>query len=372
MEYIDGGSLNDLINHKGKLNESETICYTKMIAEALQYIHTMNMNHLDVKPANVLLRKNGEVVLIDFGLSKNYDATGEQTTSTPIGLSIGYAPIEQSRIGGVGMFSPATDIYSLGATMFKMLTGEVPPEASVVMDDGLPVMKNVSPNIVKTIEKAMDPRRKSRYQSIDEFLSALGTNNTEEKRPVVASQQSEETLIIKPQETPKFLKEEDKEATRFISDIMVVKSFISTDDVVDLGLSVKWCGHNVGGSKPEDIGDYFSWKEHYDWQADNSNLEIPTRKQFKELIDRCRWSWVTLNGVDGCKITGPSGKSIFLPAAGKKGINGVARNSIFGYYWTSSQAPSYHMAYYLNFDSHDSDLNYEPYATGRNIRLVCK
>lgn len=53
-------------------------------------------------------------------------------------MSVGYAPIEQSRVGGLGMFSPETDIYSLGATMFKMLTGQTPPEATAVFDEGLP------------------------------------------------------------------------------------------------------------------------------------------------------------------------------------------------------------------------------------------
>lgn len=124
MEYIDGGSLSDLIEKKGSLSEEETLKYTRQIASALQYIHAHNMNHLDVKPGNVLLRQNGDVVLIDFGMSKNYDVAGEQTTSSPVGVSVGYAPIEQSRVGGLGMFSPETDIYSLGATMFKMLTGQ--------------------------------------------------------------------------------------------------------------------------------------------------------------------------------------------------------------------------------------------------------
>lgn len=147
MEYIEGGSLSDLINKKGSLSEAETLNYTRQIASALQYIHANNMNHLDVKPGNVLLRKNGDVVLIDFGMSKNYDKMGEATTSSPIGVSIGYAPIEQSRVGGLGMFSPATDIYSLGATMFKMITGQTPPEATAVFDDGLPDMpSNISEN----------------------------------------------------------------------------------------------------------------------------------------------------------------------------------------------------------------------------------
>lgn len=80
------------------------------------------MNHLDIKPDNIMLSGDDNVILIDFGLSKQYDATtGSQTSSTPVGISEGYAPIEQYQIGGVASFTPETDIYALGATYFKCL-----------------------------------------------------------------------------------------------------------------------------------------------------------------------------------------------------------------------------------------------------------
>lgn len=205
MEYIDGGSLSDLIEKKGSLSEEETLKYTRQIASALQYIHAHNMNHLDVKPGNILLRQNGDIVLIDFGMSKNYDLAGEQTTSSPIGVSVGYAPIEQSRVGGIGMFSPATDIYSLGATMFKMLTGQTPPEATAVFDEGLPEMpSSVSDKTKKVIEKAMQPRRKDRFQTVEDFLEVLGetasVTNVEEVGNVSVS---EETQYMPPVEKVK-------------------------------------------------------------------------------------------------------------------------------------------------------------------------
>lgn len=406
MEYIDGGSLSDMIEKQGFLSEEEALRYTRQIASALQYIHAHNMNHLDVKPGNVLLRQNGDVVLIDFGMSKNYDLAGEQTTSSPIGVSVGYAPIEQSRVGGLGMFSPATDIYSLGATMFKMLTGQTPPEASVVFDEGLPELpSNISDNTKKVIEKAMQPRRKDRFQTIDAFLEALGESvsvaSVEEIDNVSAS---EETQYLPPKiidapkskiidaPKPKFLKEVDKEATMYISDMMVQESDIDTSDIVDLGLSVKWCGCNLGASKPEERGEYYRWangmnghsldgfpveteiagtKFDVAYQLSNGRLKTPTRKQFKELIDRCRWSWITYNGTTGCKITGPSGKSIFLPGAGRKSDYGIYRKDTFGYYWSSSRGHGLN-AYYLYFNEEDSDLTYEPILTLRSIRPICE
>lgn len=198
-------------------------------------------------------------------------------------MSVGYAPIEQSRVGGLGMFSPETDIYSLGATMFKMLTGQTPPEATAVFDEGLPEMPaNVSAKTKQVVEKAMQPRRKDRYLTVEDFLEALGESvsvtNAEEVGNVSVS---EETQYMPPVEkvkqnasyvdkatialtakdldafNPKFLKEDDKEATAYISDNMVINSNIDSSDIVDLGLSVKWCGRNLGALTPEDNAAYF-------------------------------------------------------------------------------------------------------------------
>jgi len=178
MEYHEGGSLADLVKIGGSLPEHQSLHYIRQIADALQYIHSRNMNHLDVKPGNVLLDDEGNAVLIDFGLSKRYDAEGNQTSTTPVGISHGYAPFEQYKKGGVGTFSPATDIYSLGATLYKLVTGETPPEADVVGEDGLPPFpKHVSSSIVAAIEKSMQLLRRDRPQSISEFLALLDASS---------------------------------------------------------------------------------------------------------------------------------------------------------------------------------------------------
>ena len=116
MEYLSGGSLSDRIP-SGGLPESEAVGYIRQVAEALAYIHQHNILHLDVKPSNILFRKEDEAVLIDFGISKHYDDEGgSQTSSTPVGVRKGYAPTEQYEREGVSSFFASTDIYSLGAT----------------------------------------------------------------------------------------------------------------------------------------------------------------------------------------------------------------------------------------------------------------
>ena len=142
MKYAQNGSLDDKVKREGHLSEAEATRYILKIANALRFVHQHKMTHLDVKPANILLSDNDEPWLIDFGLSKQYDAkTGEQTSSTPLGYSPGYAPIEQYMAGGAGTFSPESDIYSLGATFYKLLTGNTPPDASTVVNDGLPMQE---------------------------------------------------------------------------------------------------------------------------------------------------------------------------------------------------------------------------------------
>ena len=111
MDYIDGESLSEMVKRRGALPESEAVEYIKQVASALDFIHQHSINHLDVKPANIMVsNSDGKAILIDFGLSKQYDAQGGQTSTTPVGISHGYAPVEQYKQGGVSSFSPQTDI----------------------------------------------------------------------------------------------------------------------------------------------------------------------------------------------------------------------------------------------------------------------
>ena len=192
MEYINGGSLSAYLNNNMGISLNLALTYIRQVADALKYVHSLGMNHLDVKPGNIMLDNQGHALLIDFGLAKQYDSDGNQTSSTPLGISEGYAPIEQYRKGGVGAFSPTTDIYSLGATLFKLVTNETPPEASIVSEEGLPALPPTCPQtIAKTIEKAMQPRRADRPQNIDEFLSLLNGEVIGEPK----KKDNEETII---------------------------------------------------------------------------------------------------------------------------------------------------------------------------------
>lgn len=175
MDYIEGASLADLLAENGALTESKAKQYVKQIAEALEYVHHRSINHLDVKPANIMIRKSDDkAILIDFGLSKQYDVAGNQTSTTPVGISHGYAPMEQYNLGGVSKFSPQTDIYSLGATLYKLVSNVTPPQASDVLNDGLPELPiSISLRTRNCVKAAMTPRRSERPKNISDFLTLL-------------------------------------------------------------------------------------------------------------------------------------------------------------------------------------------------------
>ena len=175
MEYLSGGNLDQHILSHGKLSCREALDIAIQIGEALKCMHAQHMLHLDLKPLNVMRGEDGHIVLIDFGLSKCFGADGQPESSTRIGQgTTGYAPIEQHSFNKADGFMPTLDIYALGATLFKMLTGSVPPEASVVLNEGLPVDElssaGVPPAVIAFVERAMQPLRRMRHQTVGEFV----------------------------------------------------------------------------------------------------------------------------------------------------------------------------------------------------------
>ena len=185
MDYIEGESLSEMLARRGYIPEAEALAYICDVAQALTYIHSKKVNHLDVKPGNMIRRRSdGKVLLIDFGVAKQYDAASlKGTTTTPVCISAGYSPAEQYRKNGVQSFSPQSDVYALAATLYKLLTGVTPPEAMDVQDEGLPVdelmAKQVSQHVRLAIALAMKGKSE-RTQSVELFIRHLTESSNEE------------------------------------------------------------------------------------------------------------------------------------------------------------------------------------------------
>ena len=172
-------------------------------------------------------------------------------------------------------------------------------------------------------------------------------------------------LIEKQEEAERKQREEARlaEEERKRNEITKRSGTVSGHDYVDLGLSVKWATCNVGANAPHGYGNYYAWGEtstKNGYYEDNSRTfrksmsdisgnasydaaranwggtwRLPTKKEMEELVDKCTWQWITQSGIEGYKVTGPNGNSIFLPAAGF--CNGSSYNYVgeYGYYWNS-------------------------------------
>lgn len=175
MDYIDGRSLQSVIDHEGPLSECRAVRYISQVMDALEYVHGENMLHLDIKPDNIMIDRKDNAILIDFGVSKQYDEVDGHNTSTIMGQTPGYAPLEQ--VGNrVRQFTPAADIYALGATLYTVLTGMAPP-ASPDLSSGdanlAPLPVGINGSTRQAILAMMQPTIKKRPQTIADARTML-------------------------------------------------------------------------------------------------------------------------------------------------------------------------------------------------------
>lgn len=177
MEYISGNSLKYIMDQGGVLAEPQVLKYVAQIGEALQFVHEKSILHLDIKPSNILIDVGGKARLIDFGVSKRYDLEQQETSTTMLTLSKGFASIEQYDDEGIQNFSPCPDIYSLGATMYNLLTGKIPTESILRATKPLvsprEINLTITPQTESVILKAMQIIPVDRFQSVREMIGAL-------------------------------------------------------------------------------------------------------------------------------------------------------------------------------------------------------
>ena len=220
MEYIAGSSLKDKLSKEGVLPEPLVLRYIKQIGEALAFVHQKNILHLDIKPSNIIIDRNNNARLIDFGVSKRYDIQEEETSTTMLTLSKGFAAIEQYDSEGIQTFTPCPDIYSLGATMYNLLTGKIPTEsilrATRPLEKPSALNPHISPKVEEVILKAMEIVPTDRYQSVREMLDALDLSGEDlSSHPLDPSPQditNEEETTLLPSE-PKAVSDKEEEET---------------------------------------------------------------------------------------------------------------------------------------------------------------
>ena len=362
MDYIDGQSLQDIVKEKGALDEDLAVYYISQVAGALKYVHSQNRLHLDVKPGNIMIDGNDQAILIDFGASKQYDEVDGENTSTLLGKTPGYAPIEQIS-NNVKNFTPATDIYALGATFYKLLTGITPPDATEIFNEGLKDLpKSISNNIKTVVNKSMELRIKDRPQSINDFMSLLNANSRTTSYIIDKNVEPIENQDLTPQP--------DINDDTLINDEPVYLD-------IDLGLSVNWCNNNIaknteiywgwgdvsGNKKDTDLSLYPDINppenicnlEQYDIATHylGKGWRLPTKDEIDELQAKCKWVWTSIEGEYGYKVIGKNGNSIFLPATGFRTGNSYNENGINGYYWSGELSNNEEEAFAIFFNQNN-------------------
>ena len=204
MDYVDGENLAERLKRNGKpMSMQEVEIILPQILDALKTVHEASIWHLDLKPANIMIDKSGNVTLIDFGASKQLNVQkGGATTSTAISYTNGYAPREQME-QNYDKFGPWTDFYSLGATLYTLLSNKRPSLPTDIDDDvtedkhiALPLPSNVvNTKIHRIILWMMSTNRNLRPQCVEDILAKL-----EEKDNEVQDSIDEETLVATPKE----------------------------------------------------------------------------------------------------------------------------------------------------------------------------
>jgi formylglycine-generating enzyme required for sulfatase activity len=214
MEYIDGQDLGSYVSEHGQLPEDEALHYITQVGQALEYVHSKGFLHRDVKPNNILLRAaTKEAVLIDFGLTREYSIG--QLGSMTNAKTDGYAPIEQYE--RKGEFAPYTDVYALAATLYSLLTQEIPFPANF-RKTGIPLPPpkqfndKISDRVNDAILAGMALEPSGRPQTVREWLELLtpfiervAPSPIEEKssqqslEPIIPSSSSDEIVTPEPQ-----------------------------------------------------------------------------------------------------------------------------------------------------------------------------
>ncbi|NPV57353.1 MAG: SUMF1/EgtB/PvdO family nonheme iron enzyme [Anaerolineae bacterium] len=186
MDFVEGLDLQEMLEQRGSFDEAQVLQWMNQVLDGLIYLHrqTPPVIHRDIKPANIRITPQGKAILVDFGIAKIWQP-GMRTTQGARAVTPGYSPHEQY---GSTTTDARTDVYSLAATAYALLTGQVPPE---VMDrisgTELPapgsLKPGISPHVSQAILRALEIQPANRFQTVVEFKAALAAPVTVDVAP---------------------------------------------------------------------------------------------------------------------------------------------------------------------------------------------
>jgi serine/threonine protein kinase len=206
MEYIEGTPLSSLL---GKIKENEAVKYIKQIAKAVGIIHSAGMLHQDIKPENIIVKNGEDIKIIDFGSSRVF--TADKTKTYEKILTPGYAPLEQ--YGGKGKRGEYTDVYAICATLYALLKGFPPPEATELAG-GLGIdFTGISGGLKDILNKGLTIKIPERIKNTEELLKLL--DELEKPEVFTAREQNISAVKNSSDTVGKFNQKENKQAITF-------------------------------------------------------------------------------------------------------------------------------------------------------------
>ena len=245
MDFIDGESLSTRLHRQRRpLTEAEVCSLLPQVLDGLRSLHAEHIWHLDLKPANIMVDRQGKVLLIDLGASKQLQTADgvSVSTSSAMAYTQGYAPPEQMD-QHFERFGPWTDLYALGATLFHLLTLQRPPSASDILDDAdaALAMPGVSSRMQQLVRWLMTPGRNGRPQSVEEVRGGWDeqTETTEGVAQVLSSVRNNQPIASQNEET--FIASSLPAVKRLIDDMVFVAggTFLMGATIEQLGDAAK-------------------------------------------------------------------------------------------------------------------------------------
>lgn len=237
MEYVDGISLDKVLEQRGAQKEEDVVKWGKQLCEVLTYLHSQQpaIIYRDMKPANIMLKKNGDVVLIDFGMAREFKAQRQYDT-TNLGTH-GYAAPEQ--YSHTVQTNARTDIYCLGMTLYHLVTGQDP----CLPPYGTQTLQNINPalskNLDQVIRKATQYRMEDRYASAAQMQQALSGGNTQQPLTRIPFEEEEE--------------EEKKSSAGLVLAIVIPLVLLLIIGIVGGVVALQSGGLGGGGSSIQDL-----------------------------------------------------------------------------------------------------------------------